>query len=142
MATFENGIYHITRGPSQYLTTSGSQAIFGDPGLDDGVEKWELTTNDDGTVSLRDVRSRHFLSLDDTENIQFHQSVRLGEKEYHWRLSEASNDGEVYIHAVGRSEDGGDYVIDLGMLRIFPPRLALMRKDQANGYQGWSFVRA
>ncbi|KAG0008846.1 hypothetical protein BGZ80_002988 [Entomortierella chlamydospora] len=146
MAAFENGIYNITRGSNQSLTTLGSQAncyaIFGDPGFDGGVEKWELTTNDDGTVSLRDVKCRLFLSLDDAENIQFHQSVQLGEKEYHWRLSETSNDGKVYIQAVGRSEDGDDYVIDLGMARIYPPRLALMRKDQGNEYQGWSFVRA
>ncbi|KAF9347159.1 hypothetical protein BGX26_001337 [Mortierella sp. AD094] len=145
MTTFENGIYNITRDGNQSLTTFGNQsssaAILGEPSFAEGVEKWELTRNDDGTVSLRDVKSQLFLSLDDVDNIRYHQTVQLDEREYRWRLTEGPKEGEVYIQPVGQSEDGEDFIIDQGMLCIYPPRMTLMLKDERNEYQGWSFSK-
>ncbi|KAF9088983.1 hypothetical protein BGX27_002590 [Mortierella sp. AM989] len=133
MVFLEEGTYENSRSDDQLLSMEGSSAVIGRFG---GVEEWQLK-NSDGTVSLRDTKSQSYLSSADSEN-PYHQPIQLGE-EQHWRLTEGESPGKVFIEHPSPEEDGTIYVIDIGPLRIFPPRLNLMRKE--GPHQAWLFKR-
>jgi hypothetical protein len=99
---------------------------------------WQIRNNNDGTVMIR-VAFGLPLFLSYPDDPQPLMPVIATPRPTPWELRPGSDDGHVVI-AVPASltpDDKDGLVVDLGPLRMFPPRTALMTFEPDNSAQNW-----
>ncbi|KAK9761549.1 hypothetical protein K7432_013474 [Basidiobolus ranarum] len=120
-----NGVYSIVRPQSQLITAQEgsptSPASLLPPTGNPGEQEFEISRNLDGTVSIQNIRSRLYLSSKNVVN----SLITLETQPKSWILSPGIGPSNYVIRLPGGPVDGQILVIDISLLRIFPPRLAL-----------------
>ncbi|MEV0534501.1 hypothetical protein [Kitasatospora sp. NPDC050463] len=139
MAPVPNGVYAISKPYEQLITLLEPKdlAVVLPPTGQPGEQEWQLEGLDDGTVQLRNLRHQTFLTYDDQPGLN---EMIMGSTEPRaWALYQAAEPYTFHVVVPGGPIDGVELALDLSLLRIFPPRLALRPLDVNDQRQAWSF---
>ncbi|KAK9760932.1 hypothetical protein K7432_014565 [Basidiobolus ranarum] len=119
------GVYSIERPQNQLITARESRptspAFLLPPTGNPSEQEFEISRNLDGTVSIRNIRSGLYLSSKNVVN----SLITLETQPKSWTLAQGVEPSNYVILLPGGPVDGQVLVIDMSLLRIFPPRLAL-----------------
>ncbi|KAK9679746.1 hypothetical protein K7432_016172 [Basidiobolus ranarum] len=131
------GVYVIARPQVQLITASERQpesiATLLPPTGNLGDQEFEIINNPDRTVHIRNIESRLYLSSKNEPNAL----ITLETQPKRWSLIPGTKPSYYIIQLPGSPVDGQILVIDLSLLKIFPPRLALrpLRQNDVSAQQ-------
>ncbi|MGW7611760.1 hypothetical protein ACWGKW_31790 [Streptomyces sp. NPDC054766] len=143
MTPVPNGTYAITRPGEQMLTMEGGSSepktpvVLLPPTGSPGEQEWQLETLSNGNCTMRNLRSGTYLSFDSDPEVNKPVAGFPGARE--WVLYQSERPYTFHIVVPGGPVDGQELALDLSLLRIFPPRLALRPLDVGNARQAWMF---
>ena len=138
-----NGTYAITRPGEQMLTMEGGSSepktpvVLLPPTGNPGEQEWQLEKLGNGNCTMRNLRSGTYLSFD--SDPEANKPVAGFPEAREWALYQSAQPGIFHIVVPGGPVDGQELALDLSLLRIFPPRLALRPLDVGNARQAWMF---
>jgi hypothetical protein len=136
-----DGIYRISKRDGNDLTilsdsTDAPLALL--PPGEPSEQEWELKTHpEDRTVSFRNAKSGLFAGVQTPSS---HGHAILSQNGQSWVLEEAEGGEGVYIR-LPEKDSADELVLELSMLRIFPPRVALQNKRHGDWQQTWRFEK-
>ncbi|KAK9762466.1 hypothetical protein K7432_011760 [Basidiobolus ranarum] len=138
-ATLSNGVYRIELPHDQLVTQpEGSEtgpAYLLPPTGNAGEQEFEISENSDGTVNIRNIKSGHYLSSENEVNA----TIILETQPKSWTLTPGTEPSTYVIQLPGEPVDGEILAVDMSLLRIFPPRLALRPFNERDGQQQFKF---
>jgi hypothetical protein len=143
MAPVPNGVYAIARPQDQLLTLMGGSKESGEPVVllpptgNPGEQEWEVQGVGDATVTIRNLKNRMYVGFDGDPKPNSQVSGCSEPQE--WTLLQILDSQVFHIVAPGGPVDGEELALDLSLLRIFPPRLALRPLEASNPRQAWTF---
>ncbi|MFE4515431.1 hypothetical protein ACFRMQ_14710 [Kitasatospora sp. NPDC056783] len=143
MAPVPNGVYAITKPNEQLLTLlggasrPGSQVVLLPPTGQPGEQEWEVAGLGNGNVTIKNLRSQTYLSFDGEPEV----NKLLGgfAEPRQWVLRQSSEHFTFHIVVPGGPIDGSELVVDLSLLRIYPPLTALRPIQPQDVEQAWHF---
>ncbi|MFI6444629.1 hypothetical protein [Kitasatospora sp. NPDC050543] len=143
MAPVPNGVYSISRPNEQLLTLEGGSEQPGTPAIvlpptgQPGEQEWQVEHLPNGNVTIRNLRSETFLGFegDPKPNSQ----VAGFPEPREWVLYQSAEPFTFHVVVPGGPVDGDELAMDLSLLRIFPPRVALRPLDVNELRQAWRF---
>ncbi|KJY28307.1 hypothetical protein, partial [Streptomyces sp. NRRL S-495] len=104
-----------------------------------GQQEWQVEGLADGNVTIKNLRHGTYLTYDSDPNIN---EMIMGSTEPRpWALYQASEPFAFHIVVPGGPIEGYELALDLSLLRIFPPRLALRPLEVNDRRQAWKFAR-
>ena len=139
MAPIPNGVYAITKRDEQLITLMEPKdlALLLPPTGNPGEQEWEVEGRSDGTILIKNLRHGTFLTYDNDPNVN---EMIMGSTEPRpWALYQAAEPQTFHIVVPGGPIDGYELALDMSLLRIFPPRLALRPLEVADQRQAWRF---
>ncbi|WRZ93630.1 hypothetical protein OHB54_34075 [Streptomyces sp. NBC_01007] len=143
MTPVPNGIYSITRPGEQLLTVMGGSSepktpvVLLPPTGNPGEQEWQLESLANGNCTMRNLRSQTYLAFDADPEIN--KPIGGFSEPREWALYQSAQPGTFHIVVPGGPVDGEELALDLSLLRIFPPRLALRPLDVNNARQAFRF---
>ncbi|GGO93122.1 RICIN domain-containing protein [Wenjunlia tyrosinilytica] len=143
MAPVPNGLYTIARPGEQLLTLEGGSAEPKTPALllpptgSPGEQEWSLEGLTNGNCTIRNLKSGTYLGFDGDPEVN--KPVGGFTEPCEWALYQSSQPRTFHLVVPGGPVDGEELAVDLSLLRIFPPRIALRPLDVANARQAWMF---
>ncbi|MFE3190127.1 hypothetical protein ACFXHA_14035 [Nocardia sp. NPDC059240] len=141
MAPIPSGVYAISRPVEQLITLIGEEpghpVMMLPPTGNPGEQEWEVMELPNGNVVIRNLRINNFLGTDGDPQPNL-PIVGVG-KEYEWVLQQSAMPFTFHIVVPGGPVDGAELALDLSLLRIYPPRLALRPLNPENQMQAWRF---
>ncbi len=143
MAPVPNGTYTITRPPEQLLTLLDGASepktpvVLLPPTGNPGEQEWQLERLDNGNYTIRNLRSETHVSYDGDP--EMNKPVVGYPEPREWALYQSAQPHAFHVVVPGGPVDGEEWAMDLSLLRIFPPRIALRPLDVANQDQAWTF---
>lgn len=138
-----NGTWVITRPGEQMLTMEGgvsepkTPVVLLPPTGSPGEQEWQLENLGNGNCVMRNVSSGTYLSFDTDPEVN--KPVAGFPEAREWVLYQGERPHAFHIVVPGGPVDGYELALDLGLLRIFPPRLALRPLEIGNARQAWMF---
>lgn len=139
MAPIPNGVYAITKQYEQLITLMEPKdlAVLLPPTGEPGQQEWEVEGRSDGTILIKNLQHGTYLTYDNDPNIN---EMIMGSTEPRpWAIYPAGQPFTFHIVVPGGPIDGYELALDMSMLRIFPPRLALRPLDVNDQRQAWRF---
>ncbi|MFE9636792.1 hypothetical protein [Streptomyces sp. NPDC006463] len=143
MAPVPNGIYTITRPNEQLLTLlegasePKTPVVLLPPTGKPGEQEWQLERLSNGNFTIRNLRSETYVSYDgDPET---NKPVVGYPEPREWALYQSAEPHTFHVVVPGGPIDGVELALDLSLLRIFPPRIALRPLDVSDRSQAWTF---
>ncbi|WP_328958760.1 hypothetical protein [Kitasatospora purpeofusca] len=139
MAPVPNGVYAIAKQYEQLITLLEPKdlAVLLPPTGQPGDQEWQIEGRDDGNVTIRNLRHQTFLTYDNDPNLN---EMIMGSTEPRpWALYQAAQPFTFHVVVPGGPIEGVELALDLSLLRIFPPRLALRPLDVNDQRQAWKF---
>ncbi|MGW0885561.1 hypothetical protein [Streptomyces sp. NPDC002671] len=139
MAPVPNGVYAIARPHEQLITLMEPKdlALVLQPTGNPGEQEWQVEGRSDGTVLIKNLRHGTFLTYDDEPNVN---EMLMGSTEPRpWALYQAAEPFNFHIVVPGGPIDGCELALDISLLRIFPPRLALRPLEVSDQRKAWRF---
>lgn len=143
MAPVPNGVYALTRQNEQLLTlpdgssSPGTPAVLLPPTGNPGEQEWEVQGVSNGNVTIRNLRGGTYLGFDGDPKPNSMVEGRPEARE--WVLYQSGEPFAFHVVVPGGPVDGEELTLDLSLLRIFPPRLALRPLDSGDMRQAWKF---
>lgn len=143
MAPVPNGVYTITRPPEQLLTMEGGASepktpvVLLPPTGTPGEQEWQLEELGNGNCTIRNLRSETYLSYDGDP--EMNKPVVGYPEPREWALYQSAQPHAFHVVVPGGPVDGAELALDLSLLRIFPPRMALRPLDVSDRRQAWTF---
>ncbi|KJY24378.1 hypothetical protein VR46_42485 [Streptomyces sp. NRRL S-444] len=109
-----------------------------------GEQEWQLEklsngncTIRNGICTIRNLRSETYVSYDgDPET---NKPVVGYPEPREWALYQSDQPHTFHVVVPGGPVDGVELALDLSLLRIFPPRIALRPLDVSDRSQAWTF---
>jgi hypothetical protein len=142
MASIPNGVYTLGKFQEQALTLFGglseprTQAVVL-PDERRAEQQWQLeSTGSNGTVTIKNIMGGSFLGHDGDPNVN--EMVFGYGQPREWELRPTER-GRFHIVVPGGPVDGSELVLDLSLLRIYPPMVALRPLQAENVDQTWMF---
>ncbi|WP_378731951.1 hypothetical protein [Nocardia brasiliensis] len=133
-AAMHGGVYAISRPQEQLLTLQRTESptpiVVLPPTGEPGTQEWEVHQLDNGNVTIRNLASQTYLGYDANP-----QRIDHFPEPKEWNLIPAAEPFTYYIVV----PDGTELAVDLSMLRIFPPTVALRPLESSNQHQAWKF---
>ncbi|MFJ3789609.1 hypothetical protein [Kitasatospora sp. NPDC090091] len=139
MAPVPNGVYAIAKPGSQLVTLMEPKdlAVVLPPTGQPGDQEWQVESRPDDTVTIKNLRHGTYLTYDSDPNIN---EMIMGSAEPRpWVLYQAAEPFTFHIVVPGGPIDGHELALDLSLLRIFPPRLALRPLEVTDQRLAWKF---
>ncbi|MFF7991546.1 hypothetical protein ACFZDG_17345 [Kitasatospora xanthocidica] len=139
MAPVPNGVYAISRPGEQLITLMEPKdlAVVLPPTGEPGHQEWQVEGRPDGTVTIMSVAHGTYLTYDSDPNLN---EMIMGSPEPRpWALYQSAEPFTFHVVVPGGPIDGQELALDLSLLRIFPPRLALRPLNVADQRQAWRF---
>lgn len=133
----------ITRPPDQMLTLEEGAAepktpvVLLPPTGNPGEQEWQLEDLSNGTCTIRNLRSETYLSYDGDPEVN--KPVVGFPEPREWTLYQSAEPHTFHVVVPGGPVDGVELALDLSLLRIFPPRIALRPLDVNDQRQAWTF---
>ncbi|MET8133114.1 hypothetical protein ABZ153_17470 [Streptomyces sp. NPDC006290] len=143
MTPVPNGIFAITRAGEQLLTMMGGSSepktpvVLLPPTGNPGEQEWQLENLDNGNCTMRNLGSQTYLSFDADPEIN--KPIGGFPEPCEWALYQSAQPHTFHVVVPGGPVDGQELALDLSLLRIFPPRLALRPLDVNDARQAWRF---
>ncbi|MEY2233879.1 MULTISPECIES: RICIN domain-containing protein [Streptomyces] len=143
MAPVPNGTYTITRPPEQLLTLLDgapepkTPVVLLPPTGNPGEQEWQLEKLSNGNYTIRNLRSETYVSYDGDP--EMNKPVVGYPEPREWALYQSDQPHTFHVVVPGGPVDGEELALDLSLLRIFPPRIALRPLDVSNRRQAWTF---
>jgi len=138
-----NGVYAISKQGEQLLTLEGGSAQPGTPVFllpptgQPGEQEWIVEVKPGSICTIRNLRSNTYVSYDgrpeENKPIEGYPEAR------EWVLQPTPEPFSFLVVVPGGPIDGRELVLDLSLLRIFPPRTALRPKEGDDMRQAWKF---
>ncbi len=137
MAPAPNGVYAISRPGEQLLTLMGAKeaAVILPPNGNPGEQEWAVESLSNGNVTIRNLKEQTYLGYDGDPSSNMPTMGRSEPQE--WALYQSAEPFAFHIVVPGGPVDGTELALDMSLLRIFPPRLALRPLDVSNQRQAW-----
>ncbi|MFI6847872.1 hypothetical protein OG535_04735 [Kitasatospora sp. NBC_00085] len=139
MAPVPNGVYAISKPQEQLVTLMEPKdlAMLLPPTGNPGEQEWEVQGLDDGNVTIKNLRHGTYLTYDSDPNVN---EMIMGSTEPRpWALYQAAEPFSFHVVVPGGPIEGTELALDMSLLRIFPPRLALRPLEVGNQRQAWRF---
>lgn len=137
-AALHGGVYAISRPSEQLLTLqrteSAAPIVVLPPTGEPGTQEWEVQRLDNGNVTIRNLASQTYLGYDAGP-----QRIDHLPEPKEWSLIPAADPFTYYIVVPNGPIDGTELALDLSMLRIFPPTVALQPLETSSQGQAWKF---
>ncbi|MBP0454513.1 hypothetical protein J5Y04_34040 [Kitasatospora sp. RG8] len=139
MAPIPNGPYGIAKRGEQYLTLQDEKApvVVLPPTGQPGEQEWHVEGLSNGNVTIKSLRHGTYLSFDGVPEIN--KMLRGSSQATEWQLRQSAEPFMFHVVVPGGPVDGVELVVDLSLLRIFPPMTALRPLEPDNLGQAWSF---
>ncbi|MFF8271673.1 hypothetical protein ACF059_30455 [Streptomyces sp. NPDC016562] len=143
MEPVRNGTYMITRTRDDLLTLEGgssepkSPVVVLPPTGNPGEQEWQVEQLGNGTCTLRNLRSETYLSFDGAPEVN-NEVVGYPEPRP-WELRQSERPDAFHVVVPGGKVDGEELALDLSVLDIFPPRVALRPLAVSDQDQAWTF---
>ncbi|WP_371572273.1 hypothetical protein [Streptomyces sp. NBC_01314] len=143
MAPVPNGLYMIIRPGEQMLTMEGGSSepktpvVLLPPTGNPGEQEWQLEVLSNGNYTIRNLRSETYLSFDGAP--EMNKPVVGYPEPREWALYQSAQPHTFHVVVPGGPVEGAELALDLSLLRIFPPRIALRPLDVSNQRQAWTF---
>ncbi|MEV0372920.1 hypothetical protein AB0I10_24370 [Streptomyces sp. NPDC050636] len=143
MEPVPNGVCAIARPGEQLLTLQGGSPPPGTPVAllrptgNPGEQEWRVAGLGNGTCTIRSLSSETYLGFEGEP--EPNKPIRGFPEPCEWALHRSSSPRTLYIAVPGSPIDGPEFVVDLSLLKIFPPRIALRPLDVDNPHQAWTF---
>jgi len=139
VAPIPNGVYALTKFHEQLITLMEPKdlAVLLPPTGSPGEQEWEVEGRSDGTILIKNRRHGTYLTYDNDPDAN---EMIMGSIEPRpWAIYQAAQPFAFHIVVPGGPIDGHELALDISLLRIFPPRLALRPLDVNDQRQAWSF---
>ncbi|WP_405922311.1 RICIN domain-containing protein [Streptomyces sp. NBC_00868] len=143
MASVPNGTYMITRPPEQLLTMEGGASepktpvVLLPPTGNPGEQEWQVEVLSNGNCTIRNLRSETYLSYDGDP--EMNKPVVGFPEPREWALYQSARPQTFHVVVPGGPVEGVELALDLSLLRIFPPRIALRPLEVGDQRQAWTF---
>ncbi|MFG2987396.1 hypothetical protein ACGFYQ_40295 [Streptomyces sp. NPDC048258] len=143
MASVPNGTYTIARPGEQLLTMDGGSSepktpvVLLPPTGTPGEQEWQLEVLSNGNCTIRNLRSETYLSFDGDP--EMNKPVVGFPEPREWALYQSTQPHTFHVVVPGGPIDGQELGLDLSLLNIFPPRIALRPLDVDDQDQAWTF---
>jgi hypothetical protein len=131
----------ITRPGEQLLTLlDGSSepktpVVLLPPTGNPGEQEWQVEVLKNGNCTIRNLRGKTYLGFDgDPEP---NKPICGFPDAREWALYQSAEPFTFHIVVPGGPIDGEELAVDLSLLRIFPPRIALRPLEVSNMRQAW-----
>ncbi|MEU9110510.1 hypothetical protein AB0D04_01615 [Streptomyces sp. NPDC048483] len=107
------------------------------PNGNPGDQEWEVQSASNGNCTIRNLRSGTYVGYngDPQPNMQV---AGYGEPR-EWVLQQSAEPFSFHIVVPGGPVDGQELALDLSLLRIFPPRIAVRPLEVNDQRQAWYF---
>ncbi|WP_441247707.1 hypothetical protein [Kitasatospora sp. McL0602] len=139
MASVPNGVYAITKRNEQMITLIDPKdlATLLPPTGESGQQEWQVEGRADGNVTIKNLAHGTYLTYDSDPNVN---EMIMGSTEPRpWALYQAAEPFAFHVVVPGGPIEGDELALDLSLLRIFPPRLALRPLEVNDQRQVWRF---
>lgn len=143
MAPVPSGPYQITRPGEQLLTLEDGSSepktpvVLLPPTGTPGEQEWQVEVLGNGNVTIRNLRGGTYLAFDGDAEVN--KPVAGFPEAREWALYQSAEPFTFHVVVPGGPVDGVELALDLGLLRIFPPRIALRPLDVNEHRQAWRF---
>ncbi|MCT9004917.1 hypothetical protein [Streptomyces rhizosphaerihabitans] len=143
MTPVPNGTCVITRPGEQMLTMEGGASepktpvVLLPPTGSPGEQEWQLENLSNGNCTMRNIESGTYLSFD--ADPEANKPIAGFPDPREWVLYPGAMPNTFHIVVPGGPVDGYELALDLSLLRIFPPRLALRPLNVGEARQAWMF---
>lgn len=141
MAPVPSGTYQITRPGEQLLTMEGGASepktpvVVLPPTGTPGEQEWQLEVLSNGNCTIRNLGSETYLSFDGEPEVN--KPVVGYPEPREWALYQSAQPFAFHVVVPGGPVDGEELALDLSLLRIFPPRVALRPLEVQDQRQAW-----
>ncbi|KDQ14072.1 hypothetical protein BOTBODRAFT_175176 [Botryobasidium botryosum FD-172 SS1] len=141
MSQIPNGLYTIGKyEPSQLITllSDDKMAVFLPPIGNPGEREWVVQRSRDGAHTIEHPKSGKYLSFEGDPEVN--KPIIVADQPKEWELRQSARPQTFHLVVPGGPVQGDqELALDLSLLRIFPPQLALRPLNQSNDREAWHF---